>query len=217
VNRWPSGEAPEKYRRANDGDLREEYKPIAYLALSQEADLEPYVDVIVRSDLPLASASAGLTRGILGAAPGAAVSYRAISTYVNDSLATDRLMASLSGCFGALAVLIATLGLYGVVSCMVARRKVEIGIRMALGADARLIVRMVLVETGVLLAGGLAIGVPLAVVTLRWAASLLYGVGPWDPLSFAAATGALAFVSLVAAWIPARRASPLAPTIALSE
>ena len=124
-------------------------------------------------------------------------------------------MATLSGFFGVLAMLIATIGLYGVMAYMVSRRKVEIGIRMALGADPRSVVAMVLRESSVLLAIGVVLGVALAAVVTRWAASLLYGLEPYDPASFAMAVGSLGLVSLVAAWIPARRASRLAPTIAL--
>src|SRR5690606_9195056 len=100
-------------------------------------------------------------------------------------------------------------------SYMVTRRKVEIGIRMALGADPRSVVRMVLGESGVLLGVGVVIGVALAIAASKWAASLLYGLQPWDPASIAIAVAALGIVSVIAAWIPARRASRLAPTVAL--
>jgi ABC-type antimicrobial peptide transport system permease subunit len=100
---------------------------------------------------------------------------------------------------------------------MVTRRQVEIGIRMALGAAPETVVRMVLTESAALLAGGVIIGVTLAVIASRWAAALLYGLEPWDPASFAVAVGSLGSVSLLAAWIPARRASRLEPTIALRE
>jgi len=132
-----------------------------------------------------------------------------------DSLVTERLMATLSGFFGLLAMLIATIGLYGVMSYMVSRRRVEIGIRMALGADPRSVVRMVLRESGLLLAAGVIVGVGLAALMSRWAASLLFGLEPYDPLSFVIAIVALGLVSLLAAWIPARRASRLTPTSAL--
>ena len=150
-------------------------------------------------------------------APNSTVAYDTVSTYVRDSLVTERLMASLSGFFGVLAMLIATIGLYGVMTYMVSRRKVEIGIRMALGADPRNVVRMVLGESGLLLGVGLIIGIALAAFASRWAASLLFGLQSWDPASFALAAAALGVVSLAAAWIPARRASRLAPTIALRE
>jgi ABC-type antimicrobial peptide transport system permease subunit len=86
---------------------------------------------------------------------------------------------------------------------------------MALGADPRSVVRMVLRESGLLLAAGVIVGVGLAALMSRWAASLLFGLKPYDPLSFLIAIVALGLVSLLAAWIPARRASRLTPTNAL--
>ena len=198
-------------------ELREAFTPIAYFAAAQDDEPSPFIDMLVRSDLPAASLTPALTRAITDAAPGATVSYETISGYIRDSLVTERLMASLSGFFGLLAMLIATIGLYGVISYMVTRRQVEIGIRMALGADPRNVVRMVLGESGILLALGVVIGVALAVLSAQYARSLLFDLAPWDPASFVLAAGALALVSLLAAWIPARRASRVAPTIALRE
>lgn len=198
-------------------DLRERPRPIAYIATTQEARLPPWFDLIVRTDLPQASITPSLTRAILEVTPGAAVDYTTITSYVQDAIVTERLMATLSAFFGALAMLIATIGLYGVMSYMVTRRKVEIGVRMALGADPASVVRMVLGESGTLLAAGVAAGLVLAFLVSRYADALLFGVKSWDPVSFALAAAALAAVSLVAAWIPARRASRLAPTIALRE
>ncbi|MBA2302837.1 MAG: FtsX-like permease family protein, partial [Acidobacteria bacterium] len=196
-------------------DFREEFGPIGYFAAAQETEVGPFLDFAVRSDMTLASLTPTLTRTIREVAPGATVAYDTMSTYVRDSLVTERLMASLSGFLGLLAMLIATIGLYGVMSYMVTRRQVEIGIRMALGADPRNVVRMVLGESGRLLAAGVVIGVGLAIGASRWAASLLYSLQPWDPTSIIMGVAALGIVSLLAAWIPARRASRLAPTIAL--
>jgi predicted permease len=196
-------------------DLREEPAPIAYLALAQEPEPWTFVELVVRADVSLGAMTPALTRAIVEAAPGASVSYDTITQNVRDLLVTDRLMASLSGFFGVLALLIATVGLYGVMSYAVSRRQFEIGIRMALGAEPRSVVRMVIAESGALLAVGTVTGVLLAAIAGRWAASLLYGLEPWDPTSFALAVGALTTVSLLAAWIPARRAARLAPTIAL--
>ena len=198
-------------------DVREEFGPIVHLAMSQEAEPAAFLDIVVRSDLPVPAITPTLTRAIMEATPGAAVSYDTITSYVRDSLVAERLMASLSGFFGALAMVIAMIGLYGVMSYMVTRRTLEIGIRMALGAAPHAVVRMVLRECGVLVAAGVAIGVALAAVASRWAATLLYALEPWDPVSFALAVGGLGVVSLVAAWIPARRASHLEPTIALRD
>ncbi len=198
-------------------DLREEFMPISYFPAAQETEPSRSIDLVLRSDMPLSTLTPVLTRAMREVAPNSTVSYDTVGTYVRDSLVTERLMATLSGFFGVLAMLIATIGLYGVMSYMVTRRKVEIGIRMALGADPGNVVRMVLRESGVLLALGVVLGIGLSIVVSRWAASLLYGLLPYDPASFALAVGGLGLVSLLAAWIPARRASRLSPTVALRD
>jgi putative ABC transport system permease protein len=198
-------------------NLREPFAPIAYLSWTQESQPPPFVHVVFRSDLPLAALRGPLTQAVLGAAPGTSVAYRVVTNYISESLVTERLMATLSGFFGVLAMLIASIGLYGVMSYMVTRRKVEIGIRMALGANPADVIRMVLAESGMLLIAGVVVGASLAVAASHYAATLLFGLKPWDPASFAAAATTLALVSLLAAWLPARRASRLAPTVALRE
>jgi putative ABC transport system permease protein len=198
-------------------DLREEFMPIVYLAASQDNEPGPALSMVVRSDLSSASLTPAITRAITEAAPAASVSYYPIAASIRESLKTERLMASLSGFFGVLAMIIAVVGLYGVMSYLVTRRKVEIGIRMALGADPRAVVRMVLAESGVLVAVGVAAGIGVAIIVSRWAQALLYALQPWDPSSLALAGGVLALVSLAAAWIPARRASHVSPSIALRE
>jgi predicted permease len=196
-------------------DLREDFAPIGYFSAAQGTEIGPFLDLVLRTDLPLAPVSASITSAVREVAPGATVAYDSIRTYVRDSLVTERLMATLSGFFGAVAMLIATIGLYGVMSYMVSRRKVEIGIRMALGAEPGAVVGMVLRESALLLVGGVAAGVGLAVLMSRWASSLLYGLEPYDPMSFALAVAGLGTVTFLAAWIPARRAARLAPTVAL--
>jgi putative ABC transport system permease protein len=198
-------------------DLKENTEPLAFLAASQDREQGPSLDLVLRSDMPLASLTPALTRTIREVVPGSTVAYESLDTYIKNSVVTERLMATLSGFFGALAMLIATIGLYGVMSYMVMRRKVEIGIRMALGADPRKVVRMVLGESAVLLVIGVVIGTAIAMYVSKWVTSLLYELQPRDPASLVAAASALAVVSLVAAWLPARRASRLAPTLALRE
>jgi putative ABC transport system permease protein len=194
------------------------FLPIAYLAVAQEmVPTPPDLRIVVRADLSPASVTPALTRAITDVAPGAAVSHGAVARYIDTLLVPERLMAWLSGFFGVLAMLISGIGLYGVMSYIVTRRRVEIGVRMALGAEPRTVIRMVLAESGTLLAVGVIIGAALAIVASRYAASLLYGLTPLDPASFALGITALGFVSLAAAWIPARRASRLAPTVALRE
>jgi len=193
------------------------FLPMAYLAVSQGTTPPPDFRIVLRADVPSAALTRALTRAISEVAPGAAVSYDAVSNYIETLLVPERLMAWLSGFFGVLAMLIASIGLYGVMSYMVTRRRVEIGVRMALGAEPRRIIRMVLAESGVLLAAGVPIGVGLAIAASRYAASLLYGLTPLDPTSLVLAIGALGVVCVLAAWFPARRASRLGPTVALRE
>jgi ABC-type antimicrobial peptide transport system permease subunit len=158
-----------------------------------------------------------MTRAITDAAPGASVTYYSVPGFIAESLKTERLMASLSGLFGVLALIIAVVGLYGVMSYLVTRRRVEIGIRMALGADPGTVVRMVIAESGTLVLIGVVAGSACAIVVCRWGRTLLYALEPWDPSSLILAAGTLALVSLLAAWIPARRASRIEPTTALRE
>jgi ABC-type antimicrobial peptide transport system permease subunit len=124
-------------------------------------------------------------------------------------------MARLSGFFGMLAVLLAVIGLYGVISYMVARRRNEIGIRMSLGANRRSIVALVLREAALLLCIGLVVGVALALAAGRAASSMLFGLKAHDATTFAVATLSLAAVALAASYFPASRASLLDPMDAL--
>ena len=193
------------------------FLPIAYLAYSQATTTPPDLRIVIRADVSRQPLTRALTRAVADVAPGAAVGYDAVTNYIDALLVTERLIAWLSGFFGVLAMLIAAIGLYGVMSYLVTRRRVEIGVRMALGAEPGAVIRMILAESGALLAVGVVAGAALAVVASRYVASLLYGLSPVDALSFSFGIGALAIVSLVAAWIPARRASRLPPTVAIRE
>jgi predicted permease len=127
----------------------------------------------------------------------------------------DRLSAQLVSFFGALALILACIGLYGVMAHGVARRTNEIGIRMALGAKGGNIAWMVLRETLVLVAVGLAIGVPAALLSARLIATQLFGLSPTDPLTLFGAAVVLTVVALLAGYVPARRASRVDPLTAL--
>jgi ABC-type antimicrobial peptide transport system permease subunit len=138
-----------------------------------------------------------------------------MSGLVDRSLGTDRLVAMLSSCFGALALLLASVGLYGVMSYAVARRTNEIGIRMALGARRSNVLRLVLGHGSKLALLGVAIGIAGALVLTRFLSSLLFGVKPTDPLTFVIVSVVLAGVALLASYIPARRATKVDPMVAL--
>jgi putative ABC transport system permease protein len=149
--------------------------------------------------------------------PEAALTFFALSDQVKASLTQDRILAALSSFFGGLALLLASLGLYGVTSYSVSRRRTEIGIRMALGADAGAVVRMVMMRVGWLVVIGIALGTAASVWASRFVATLLYGFKPWDPVPFAAAALVLTVVTIAAGWLPARRASRINPTSLLRE
>jgi ABC-type antimicrobial peptide transport system permease subunit len=125
------------------------------------------------------------------------------------------MVAQLSAAFGALALLVACIGVYGILAYRVARRTREIGVRLALGASRAGVQWMIVRESLALLVIGVAIGIPLALGLSRYVASLLYGLRPTDPMTIAAALGVLAIVSMAAAIIPARRAARIDPMGAL--
>ncbi|HEX5475155.1 MAG TPA: ABC transporter permease [Vicinamibacterales bacterium] len=197
--------------------LRQPLLPIAYLDMDQRPADDSSPHLMVRSGLALPAITGEITRTMAKANPEISLRYRTMESVIDAGLSRERLMAILSGVFGGLAALIAMLGLYGVMSYAVARRRVEIGIRMALGAEAASVLRMVLRQAGALLAAGLLIGGVLAIAAARTAASLLYGIQPWDPLTLGASMAGLAIVGALATWLPARRASHVDPTVALRQ
>lgn len=136
---------------------------------------------------------------------------------MSDSLAGPRTMASISAAFGLAALLLATVGLYGVMSYAVARRTGEVGIRMALGARPGQVLGLFL-RRGLLLIGtGGAVGLAVAIVLSRFAAALLHGVSATDPFAYCLAFALLAAVSLAACYLPARRAARVNPIAALRD
>jgi len=140
---------------------------------------------------------------------------KTLDSQLDDALVQERLVASLSALFGLLALLLTCVGLYGLMSYTVNRRTGEIGIRMALGAERGRIVRMILRETLLLIACGLLIGLPMAVLASRLIASQLFGLKPGDPITFSAACLGMAAVALAASYWPARRAASVDPMRAL--
>jgi ABC-type antimicrobial peptide transport system permease subunit len=125
------------------------------------------------------------------------------------------MIATLCSFFGVLALILASIGLYGVMSYAVAQRTSEIGIRMALGASARRVLGMVLQQSILVVGIGAVTGIALAQASTRLLANFLYGLAPTDPITIASATFLLLAVALLAAWLPARRATRVDPMTAL--
>jgi ABC-type antimicrobial peptide transport system permease subunit len=142
-------------------------------------------------------------------------SAQPFAAMLDDNMRQERIIAQLSTVFGGLALLLAAIGLYGVLSYAVAQRTNEIGIRMALGADPGTVVRMVLRETAVLIAIGLAAGVPATLACARLIQSKLFGLKPADPVTLAGAVGIMSVVAIASGYLPARRASRVDPLVAL--
>ncbi len=130
-------------------------------------------------------------------------------------LSTERIIAELSSFFGGAALLLATLGLYGVMSYSIGRRAAELGVRMAIGASKTRVIGMVLRETLILVGAGIAIGLPCALACGMWISSRLFGLAPWDPPSLVLATLLIAATALCAGFVPARRAARTDPMRAL--
>jgi ABC-type lipoprotein release transport system permease subunit len=189
--------------------------PIIFLSIAQEQRFLPFGQLLLRSDLLQSEITAAVTRVLNEINPAITVSYQGFKTMVEGSLLRERLLATLSGFFGALALLLASIGLYGLLAYSVTSRTNEIGVRMALGAQARNVRWLILREALLLLLAGIAIGAPLIVAVTRLAKTLLFGLTPTDPVSLGLAALLLIAVTLLAGYLPARRATKIDPIAAL--
>jgi ABC-type antimicrobial peptide transport system permease subunit len=187
---------------------------MAYRPIRQEMDYARSLEVRTQGD-PRAVASE-IRKVIAGLAPDLPIQDVAtLAERVNRLLAQERLIAELTGLFGFLALLLACIGIYGLISYAVARRIPEMGIRMALGARRASVVWLVLREALILVLIGLVIGIPLVSAAARLVTSLLFGVSPTDPATLAATAVLMLSIAIVAAYLPARRASRVDPMGAL--
>jgi ABC-type lipoprotein release transport system permease subunit len=195
--------------------VEEEAKPMAYF---------PYTQIAGTATMHIELRTDGYPTALLP------VVRRAVAEFGSDlpllepmtqqeqferSFTDERLSARLAVSFGLLAALLVATGLYGTLSYRVSRRTAEIGVRLALGAQRRQVLWMILRESLAVSVAGLLLGLPLAVAGARVLRFMLFGLGPGDPLAFAAAILGLAAVVLAASWIPARRATKIDPMVAL--
>ena len=195
-------------------DVREKTPELVYVPFQQNPD--PAMTLQVRTVGDAAKVTAAVRREVQVVDANVPVyKVRTLEAQLDESLSQERLVATLSSWFGAFALLLAAIGLFGVLAYNVTRRTNEIGLRMALGAERGGVIWMVLREALLLVGVGVAIGVPLALVLAQSVSSLLYGLKPTDSLAISAAAVILFVVAAIASYLPARRASRVDPMVAL--
>jgi ABC-type antimicrobial peptide transport system permease subunit len=196
-------------------EVKQKAEPLVLLPYRQDPDLA-YANFYVRTSSSEDDLLAAIPRVIRDIDPTLPVAnLRTMAAQVNENVAIDRFVTSMSAAFASLATLLAALGLYGVLSYTVTQRTREFGLRMALGADAANVRRVVLRQVGLMTCVGAAIGLASALALGRAAESLLFQMSARDPMVFAGATIVLVAVALCAGLIPAQRAARVDPMTAL--
>jgi predicted lysophospholipase L1 biosynthesis ABC-type transport system permease subunit len=200
---------------AKNANLREQIRRFVFIPFLQDTELTEMTVYVRTHGGPERTASAvrDTARRLDPNLP--VYNLRTMEAQASESLFVERMVAWLSAAFGGLATLLAAIGLYGVMSYAVARRTREIGIRMALGAERRAVLWLVLREVAVLAAIGLLGGLAVSAYATRFVQAQLFGLSATDPAALAAATGIIAGVALLAGYLPARRASSVDPMLAL--
>ncbi|HEY6803575.1 MAG TPA: ABC transporter permease [Pyrinomonadaceae bacterium] len=201
---------------AKYGSVTEQIRPMAYYALVQEP--QPVNNLVVRFNGSAGSIIPQIRAAIKQVNNNLPIDdVVPLSDFIDRSLTQQRLIARVASFFGLLALLLASVGLYGVMSYAVARRTNEIGIRMALGAPRTNVLWLILREVFLLVGIGLVLGIGVALATTRAAETLLFGLKPNDPLTIAGAATLLLVVAALSGYLPARRASRVNPMVALRE
>src|SRR5271167_4714593 len=195
--------------------LREEAHPTAYFPIAQVT--EPVEEQVfelrtaTRPSVLIPSAQ----EAVAGVSKSVPLDFGTLAEQVDDSLVQERLLATLSTFFGALALLLAMIGLYGALSYLVAQRQREFGIRMALGAPRRSILRLVMRDVITVLAGGVAAGACISVAAVGILQKMLFGLAARDTFTLLASIGVLSVVAFFAGYLPARRAMRIDPVVEL--
>ncbi len=198
--------------------LRDDVPPVAFAPDSQFPEPAQGMMVMIRSSTPPEAAIHTVKEVLRQSHPQLQIPDSAVyQRSIRDGLVRERMMAALSGFFGGLAVILATIGLYGVISYIVTRRKGEIGVRLALGSSRGQVAGLILRESALVLLAGVAIGSVLAFALTRTASTLLFGLKADDPSTLIAAVSVMAVISLAASYIPAHRASQVDPMATLRE
>jgi len=199
-----------KYRRVSEATLPTAFEPIEQIP--EHGSTQSFELRTSGRPSALAAAVQNVVAGVNKEIP---LDFLTLSDQVNDSLVQQRTLATLSGFFGGLALLLAMLGLYGALSYVVTQRKTEFGVRMALGATPGSILRLVMRQVAAILVIGVVVGTGISLAAARVLQSLLFGLESRDTVTLLSAVGVLAVVALIAGFLPARRATKVDPMVAL--
>ena len=202
---------------AKYGSMRKAAPPSAFFPLTQIPEPESGGVFEIRSNLPAATLLPTLRKVFAEVNGSLPITFQSFSKQIDDSVTQERLLATLSGFFGVLGLLLAVIGLYGVMAYLVTRRQKEIGIRMSLGAQRGEIQRMVLRDVAIVLLVGLPVGIGVAAASAKFVKTMLFGLAPRDLTTLFGAAIALAAVAAIAGFFPARRASRVDPMLVLRE
>ncbi len=197
--------------------LSDPFSPTVFTSIEQMPDPGEGLQVVSQSRLAAPALIASVKSEMGAISPAIGLNFYTLHAQISDSLLRERLMATLSGFFGCLAAVLASIGLYGVMAYIVARRRGEIGIRIALGANRRTVLTLIGSECGKLLLAGLLVGTALSLAAAQAISKLLYGLSPTDPSTILLSVLLLALVALPASLIPAVRAARLDPMKALRD
>ena len=195
--------------------VREENLPTAFFPAAQVPVNAASETFELRTAMRPSALVPSVQAAIAGVNKDIPLEFDTLAEQVSDSLVQERMLALLSGFFGALALLLAMVGLYGTLSYLVNQRQTEFGIRMALGAQSRSILQLVMRDVVVVLAGGILAGVCISLAATQLLQKMLFGLGARDTVTIVGAIGVLAAVALAAGYVPARRATKLDPMVAL--
>jgi putative ABC transport system permease protein len=195
--------------------VREVTPPTVFMPATQAPPSGAAQEFVLRTSVPPSVMIPSVQRVVREVNPDIPLEFQTLAQQVDDNLVQERLLARLAGFFGGLAMLLAMIGLYGVLSYLVAHRQMEFGVRMALGARPGSILWLVMRDVLLVLAAGVTVGLAVALATARVLRQLLFGLEPHDPATIAIAVTLLSAMAALAGYLPARRATRVDPIIAL--